>query len=85
MAEDHFDDPTFTVELLCKDGGLAVQMAERAGVRPRLAGLAHDLTERAKASGLAHLDTSALYTMFRDEIQATRTHTTTTTLEGSAP
>jgi len=61
IAAERFDEPTFTVELLCKDAGLALEMAEQAGLRPRIAGFVQDINERAKGSGLAKEDTSALY------------------------
>lgn len=67
IVTEKFDEPTFTVELLCKDAGLALQMAEKAGVSPRIAGLVQSINENAKATGLAKEDSSALYKIFLEQ------------------
>jgi len=66
IVDERFDDPTFTVELLVKDAGLGLEMAKSAGLNPQIAGFVQSINESAKAMGFARLDTSALYTMFRE-------------------
>jgi 3-hydroxyisobutyrate dehydrogenase-like beta-hydroxyacid dehydrogenase len=68
IASSRFDDPTFTLELLCKDAGLGIEMTRNAGIRPTIAGLAYDLTVEASEGGLAKEDTSSLYKAFRAKI-----------------
>ncbi len=62
--EGRFDDPAFTMELLCKDAGLALEMAGGAGIRPQIAGFVQELNVAARDGGLARQDTSALYKCF---------------------
>lgn len=64
IADDRYDSPTFTVELLCKDAGLGIQMAKDAGVTPLIAGFVQSINENAKGKGLAKLDTSSLAMVF---------------------
>lgn len=66
IAAEKFDEPTFTIELLCKDAGLGIAMAEKAGLHPKIAGFVQAINEGAKASGLAKEDTSALYKAFKE-------------------
>lgn len=66
IVDEHYDDPTFTIELLCKDAGLSIQMAMNAGVSPIISNYVQSINETAKESGLAKLDTSSLYKVFRD-------------------
>lgn len=64
IAEENFGDPTFTIELLCKDAGLGIEMAKEAGVTPLIAGFVQNLNENARGKGLAKQDTSALSKVF---------------------
>lgn len=64
IVEDTFDQPAFTVELLCKDAGLGIQMAKDAGINPLVAGFVQMLNENARDQGLANLDTSAMTKLF---------------------
>lgn len=65
MVDDHYDDPTFTIELLCKDAGLGIEMTKAVGITPLIAGFVQNLNENAKGKGLAAKDTSSLSTVFR--------------------
>lgn len=65
IAEERYDDPTFTMELLCKDAGLGIEMVHEAGVTPLIAGFVQTLNENAKGKGLAKKDTSALAEVFQ--------------------
>lgn len=64
IAEERYDNPTFTMELLCKDAGLGIEMVHEAGVTPLIAGFVQTLNENAKGKGLAKKDTSALAEVF---------------------
>lgn len=64
IAEDRYGSPTFTVELLCKDAGLGIEMAKSAGVTPLIAGFVQTLNENAKGKGYADKDTSVLADVF---------------------
>lgn len=66
IVEDRYDAPTFTIELLCKDAGLGIQMAKEAGVCPLIASFVQSINENAKGKGLAKQDTSSLSKVFRD-------------------
>ena len=57
--------PTFTVDLLCKDNGLAIQMARDAGAPPILASAIQTINELARARGLGHEDSSALVKVYQ--------------------
>lgn len=66
IVDDRYDAPTFTMELLCKDAGLGIQMAKDAGVMPLIASFVQSINENAKGKGLAKQDTSSLTKVFRD-------------------
>ena len=66
IVKEKYDEPTFTVELLCKDAGLGLGMAKGAGVSPAIAGFVQTLNEEAKAGGYAKEDTSSLYKLFKE-------------------
>ncbi|HHV38300.1 MAG TPA: NAD(P)-dependent oxidoreductase [Tepidimicrobium sp.] len=66
IVADEYDDPVFTVELLCKDAGLGIEMAKEAGVTPLIAGFVQMLNENAKGKGLGQQDTSALTKVFSE-------------------
>lgn len=71
IAEDRYDDPTFTMELLCKDAGLGIEMAKKAGVTPRIASFVQAINEDARDhKGAAKKDTSILGAIFREEYGA---------------
>ncbi len=63
-AED-YDDPTFSVDLLCKDLRLAVEMAQEKGAPPVLARTIQFINEVAQAQGLGAKDTSIMWKVFR--------------------
>ncbi|MDR3588840.1 MAG: NAD(P)-dependent oxidoreductase [Negativicutes bacterium] len=63
-VSQEYDDPTFTVELLCKDAALGIQMTKDAGATPLIAGFVQMINENAKAKGLAKQDTSAIIKVF---------------------
>lgn len=56
--------PTFAIDLLCKDNGLAVEMAKACGAPPIVAGAIQTMNELAKARGLGKEDTSALVKLY---------------------
>jgi 3-hydroxyisobutyrate dehydrogenase-like beta-hydroxyacid dehydrogenase len=58
--------PTFPIDLLCKDNGLAVAMAREFEAPPILAGTIQTLNELAKSKGLGSEDTSALVKVYED-------------------
>jgi len=66
IVEERFDSPTFTLELLCKDAGLGIQMAKNAGVTPLIAGFVQAINENAGGKGLKKQDTSSLYKIFKE-------------------
>jgi 3-hydroxyisobutyrate dehydrogenase-like beta-hydroxyacid dehydrogenase len=66
VVSEEYDNPTFTVELLCKDAGLGIQMAKDAGVTPLIAGFVQMINENAKGKGLAKQDTSAIAKVFEE-------------------
>ncbi len=73
IAEDRYDDPTFTIELLCKDAGLGIEMAKKAGVTPRIASYVQAINEDARDNkGMAKYDTSVLAEVFKAEYAAER-------------
>jgi len=66
IVSDEYDNPTFTVELLCKDAALGIQMAKDAGITPLIAGFVQMINENAKGKGLAKQDTSAIVKVFQE-------------------
>lgn len=56
--------PAFTVDLLCKDNALALQMAREAGVPALLASTVQTLNEWAQATGHGAEDTSAVVKVY---------------------
>ena len=61
VAEDDYEAPTFSVELLCKDVRLGLEMAEGAGAPPLLGRVVAVMNETARAQGLGKLDTAAMW------------------------
>lgn len=66
IVSGDYEDPTFTVELLCKDANLGIQMTKDAGVTPLVAGFVQKLNENAKGQGLAKQDSSAMTKIFSE-------------------
>jgi 3-hydroxyisobutyrate dehydrogenase-like beta-hydroxyacid dehydrogenase len=62
--------PTFAIDLLCKDNGLAVEMAKACGAPPVLASVVQTLNELAQARGLGAEDTSALVKLYETLLNA---------------
>jgi 3-hydroxyisobutyrate dehydrogenase-like beta-hydroxyacid dehydrogenase len=58
--------PTFPIDLLVKDNGLAVAMAKESDAPPILAGTIQTLNELAQAKGLGGEDTSALVKVYEE-------------------
>ena len=67
-------DPVFPVKLLCKDAGLAIEMARKLGVPPVIASNAQIYNEIARDTGYSDWDTSALVRVF-DELYKEKTPT----------
>jgi len=61
VAEERYDDPTFTVDLLIKDVALGVKMAKEGGAPPILGRSVELINEIARAQGLGSRDTSAMW------------------------
>ena len=66
IADEDYDHPAFTVDLLIKDTKLALQMAKDADAPSLIAGTVQMYNEMAHATGLGGEDTSALYKVFRN-------------------
>jgi 3-hydroxyisobutyrate dehydrogenase-like beta-hydroxyacid dehydrogenase len=66
IVSEEYDNPTFTVELLCKDAALGIEMTKDAGVTPLIAGFVQMINENAKGKGLAKQDTSAITKIFEE-------------------
>ncbi|MCL2092648.1 MAG: NAD(P)-dependent oxidoreductase [Treponema sp.] len=64
IVNDSFDQPNFSVDLLIKDAGLALQMAEEAGAPSAIAGQVQAYNKEAALRGLGSEDTAALYKVF---------------------
>ena len=65
VAEDNYEDPTFTVDLLVKDIKLAVQMAKENNAPPVLGRTVELINEVSQAQGLGNKDTSIMWTSYR--------------------
>ncbi len=63
VAED-FEDPTFSVDLLCKDVRLAVEMAQEAKAPPLLARTIQFVNEMAQSQGFGASDTAIMWKSF---------------------
>jgi 3-hydroxyisobutyrate dehydrogenase/2-hydroxy-3-oxopropionate reductase len=61
IANDDYENPTFSVDLLIKDVRLAVEMAKDHSAPPIMARSVELLNEIARAQGLGKLDTSAMW------------------------
>lgn len=61
VASETYDNPAFSVNLLCKDLDLAVGMADAAGAPPLLARLIQSVNAMAKTQGYGDQDTSVMW------------------------
>jgi 3-hydroxyisobutyrate dehydrogenase-like beta-hydroxyacid dehydrogenase len=61
IANEEYDEPTFSVDLLCKDVRLAIEMAKAHDAPPLLAGLIQFINETAQAQGLGAKDTAVMW------------------------
>jgi 3-hydroxyisobutyrate dehydrogenase-like beta-hydroxyacid dehydrogenase len=61
IAEERYDNPTFSVRLLEKDIRLGLEMARAAGAEPRLGRVVAAMNEAAIHEGLGDRDTSAMW------------------------
>lgn len=66
IVEGNYGDPTFTIELLCKDADLGIEMVKNAGANPLISGIVQIINENAKGKGLKNQDTSSLYKLYRE-------------------
>jgi 3-hydroxyisobutyrate dehydrogenase-like beta-hydroxyacid dehydrogenase len=57
-------DPIFPINLLCKDNGLAIEMAKEFGASPVLASAIQAQNTQAQSAGLGNQDTSALVKIY---------------------
>lgn len=65
ISQEDFS-PVFSIDLLCKDTDLALEMARRAGGAAILTSTVQLLNHLARARGMTSLDTAALVFVYRD-------------------
>ncbi len=68
-------EPVFSIDLLCKDNGLAVKMAQAHGAPPILANSVQTINELALAKKLGAEDTSALVKVYETLLDITQPDT----------
>lgn len=73
IADDKYDNPTFSVDLLIKDVRLATEMARAHNAPPILARSVELLNEAARAQGMGKMDTAVMWKCYRALWQA-QTH-----------
>ncbi len=61
ITHDNYDEPTFSVDLLCKDVRLAIEMAKSHDAPPLLTGMIQFMNETARAQGLGAKDTAVMW------------------------
>ncbi len=61
IAQERYDEPTFSVDLLIKDVRLAVEMAKRHQAPPLLARTVEFINEMAQAQGYGGFDTAIMW------------------------
>lgn len=61
IAEERYEDPTFTVDLLIKDVKLGVEMAKQHGAPPVMGRTVELINEMASAQGYGSEDTSIMW------------------------
>jgi 3-hydroxyisobutyrate dehydrogenase len=66
IATGNYEDPTFQVDLLSKDVGLAIEMAQQAKATPLLAKVTQQMNELAQSRGFGRKDTSEMWKVWRD-------------------
>jgi len=66
IAEENYENPTFTVNLLAKDIKLAVQMAREKNAPPILARTIELINEVSQVQGLGNQDTSIMWTSYQN-------------------
>jgi len=64
ISDEDYEEPTFSVNLLCKDVRLALEMAQEAGAPPLLTRTIQFINEVAQAQGLGDKDTSVMWRVF---------------------
>ena len=64
IADDDYDSPTFSIDLLAKDVRLAAEMAKARGAPPIIARSVEFLNEAARAQGMGTLDTAAMWKVY---------------------
>ncbi len=64
ISSEDYENPTFSVDLLCKDVRLAIDMAREAGAPPLLARTVQFLNEVAQSQGLGGKDTSMMWKIY---------------------
>jgi 3-hydroxyisobutyrate dehydrogenase/2-hydroxy-3-oxopropionate reductase len=64
IASGDYDSPTFSIDLLAKDVRLAAEMAKAHGAPPLLARSVEFVNEIARAQGMGHLDTAAMWKVY---------------------
>lgn len=67
IVEDKYNEPTFTVELLCKDVGLGMDMLKDKGIIPVVSKFVQDINELAKGCGYTKEDTSSIAKIFEEK------------------
>lgn len=65
IAAEDFENPTFSVDLLCKDVRLAVEMAQAAKAPPLLARTIQFVNEMSQAQGMGSKDTAVMWQSFK--------------------
>lgn len=65
ISDGKYDEPTFSVSLLCKDLRLAIEMAKAHGAPPLLAATIQFINETAEAQGLGAKDTAVMWRTFQ--------------------
>jgi 3-hydroxyisobutyrate dehydrogenase len=65
IVDENYRRPTFSIDLLCKDVGLAVRMASENGAPPILGQLIQTINEMARVQGFGSQDTSAMWQTYK--------------------
>ena len=65
IVDENYHRPTFSIDLLCKDVGLAVRMATENGAPPILGQLIQTINEMARVQGFGSQDTSAMWQTYK--------------------
>jgi 3-hydroxyisobutyrate dehydrogenase len=61
--------PGFSLELACKDLGLAIELGKEIGVPLRITSIAQQIYELARAQGMSKLDHTSVITLLEQEAQ----------------